>query len=458
METGRSRQGTAHSIFSGKGKVKHMQIPGRAISRKKFLKIGGAGLAGAALLGTAGCGGDDQSGQNAIGWQAIPAYSLQATDQARVDYIESAISSWEESNEFGINPLVTSADVTAAMSRLLEQASQGRAPDIAQIDSYIFPRFYDSAQPIDEYLGDISMDGYFPFAREAMTGGNSGSVRGLQFTTDVRVLYYRKDLISAPPASWDEVLEVGQDLKGQGLAPYLFPAGRDEATVTTSLYPYFWAQGGRLVDEEGNPIFAEGENREAMLNSLEFIRECVETGITPKRVTSYGQETDLNGDVASGQTGMFLGGNWQVGLLKEIMGADQFVSQWGVAPIPSMQGGDNHATTAGGWVWGLFAEEEQQQRAAVDFLKAAFVSREGMASWCNVGGYLPPRQSVFDIPEYEGNEYTDTFREHLNKFARNRPPSESYQSISTALQVAVSTVVSGEASPETALQDAASSV
>ena len=35
------------------------------MSRRNFLKIGGAGLAGAALLGTAGCGGG--GGQQASG-------------------------------------------------------------------------------------------------------------------------------------------------------------------------------------------------------------------------------------------------------------------------------------------------------------------------------------------------------------------------------------------------------
>ncbi len=33
----------------------------RKISRKNFLRIGGAGVAGAALMGMAGCGGESQS-------------------------------------------------------------------------------------------------------------------------------------------------------------------------------------------------------------------------------------------------------------------------------------------------------------------------------------------------------------------------------------------------------------
>jgi multiple sugar transport system substrate-binding protein len=434
-----------------------MSIAKRVVSRREFLRLGGVGVAGAVLLASVGCRGDGRPGENAIRWQAIPAYSLQAPDENRVEYLRNAISDWEESSGYAIDPIVTSSDVTEAMALLLEQASQNRAPDIAMVDSYIFPRFYDFVQPIGEHVDDVPLSDYFPFAREVMIEPD-GEVKGLQFTTDVRVMYYRRDLISTPPTSWAELLRAGQDLLSEGLTPYLFPAGRDEATVTTSLFPYFWAQGGELTDADGTPVFGEGENREAMLNSLGFIQECVESGITPQRVTDYAKETDLNGDVASGRTAMFLGGNWQVNLLKEIIGAEQFVSQWGVAPVPSIEGGDHHATTAGGWVWGVLAADEEKQRAGVDFLNTAFVSDQGMAGWCSVGGYLPPRQSVFEVPDYRGNEYTDTFREHLNKYARNRPAAEIYQDISTALQVAVGQVVSRDASPEQALETAVRSV
>jgi multiple sugar transport system substrate-binding protein len=42
---------------------------GRGLSRRDFLKMGGAGLAGAALLGTAGCGGGgSDSGELTLSW------------------------------------------------------------------------------------------------------------------------------------------------------------------------------------------------------------------------------------------------------------------------------------------------------------------------------------------------------------------------------------------------------
>jgi multiple sugar transport system substrate-binding protein len=39
---------------------------GAELSRKEFLRLGGAGLAGAALLGTAGCGGGAEGGGNEL--------------------------------------------------------------------------------------------------------------------------------------------------------------------------------------------------------------------------------------------------------------------------------------------------------------------------------------------------------------------------------------------------------
>jgi len=45
-----------------------MFVDKRRMSRREFLRLGGAGLAGAGLLlGGAGCGGGEGSGENAIG-------------------------------------------------------------------------------------------------------------------------------------------------------------------------------------------------------------------------------------------------------------------------------------------------------------------------------------------------------------------------------------------------------
>jgi multiple sugar transport system substrate-binding protein len=421
-------------------------------------------LVGSLLL--SGCGNSEEKEDTAkqankeivLDWVAHPAYSLQSSDPKRVEYLTNSIEEFENSNaNVKIEPNVLSSNIPEAMAKLLEQASQGRAPDIAQIDSYIFPRYVEYLQPLDELLEEhgITIDDFFPFAQQTMTGPD-GKIYGIQFTTDTRVLYYRKDLVKTPPTSWDDLLEIGSELKGQGYDTLLFPGGRGEGMTVTSFLPFFWAQGGKLVDEEGNAVFGEGENREAALNTLSFIEKLVNEGLTAKRVANYGSESDLNSEVAAGKVAMFLGGNWQVNQLRDILGEEEF-SKWAVAPIPQFEGAEAK-TTAGGWTWGIFTEDPEEQKAAVEFLASTFVGDEGMANWTTIGGYLPTRKSVYELEGYEKNEFTETFKDHLNKYAQNRPSAPVYSDISAQLQIAVSSVVSGGKTPEEALDEAWTSV
>jgi multiple sugar transport system substrate-binding protein len=150
----------------------------RRVSRREFLRLGGAGLAGAGLLlGGVGCGGGEGTGENALGWQAIPSYSPQAPDKKRVDYLNQSISGWEEAyGEFTIDSLISSSDVTVAMARLLKQANEHRTPDIAQIDSYVFPRFYEYVYHLDGYLEETGVtNDYFPFIESLMLGDGASS-------------------------------------------------------------------------------------------------------------------------------------------------------------------------------------------------------------------------------------------------------------------------------------------
>jgi multiple sugar transport system substrate-binding protein len=387
-------------------------------------------------------------------WLAHPAYSLQSPTEARVEYLKGKIDEFEAGNEgFKIQGEVLSSNIPEAMARLLEQASQGRAPHIAQIDGYILPRFYDYLQPLDELFENAGLDieDFFPFAQDVMKGPN-GEILGIQFTTDTRVLYYNTELVKTAPQTWDEVFELAESLSADGYETLMLPAGRGEGAVVTSILPLFWAQGGHLVDEEGNAVFGKGENKEYMLNVLNFFYDGVKKGVIPQRTANYGSESDLNAEVATGQVAMFMGGNWQINQLRDVLSEDEY-AKWAIAPLPQLNA-DQSATSAGGWAWGIFTEDPAEQEAAFDFLLRTFVGDEGMAQWTTVGGYLPTRISIYDHEDFAGNEYTAVFKEHLEGFAQTRPSATVYPDISSQLQVAISNVVSGNKTPEEALEEA----
>src|SRR5690606_34014905 len=71
-------------------------------------------------------------------------------------------------------------------------------------------------------------------------------------------LYYRTDLISEPPNTWDEVLELARQFSQaqnpDSPTPYgLAFDGVVGETLPETFYNFMWAFGGEIVDEEGNP-------------------------------------------------------------------------------------------------------------------------------------------------------------------------------------------------------------
>jgi multiple sugar transport system substrate-binding protein len=416
-------------------------------TRRSLLRVAGLSAA-AGLLPACSSGGDRQT----VSWQAIPSYSLQGTDPKRVGYLKQQRAAYEAGSGYRLDPQVTVSDTSAAMAKLLLQASQQRAPDISQVDGYMFGRTARYARPIDAQLAaaGLRLDDWFPSLRAIMTGGGS-VVRGLQFTTDVRVLYYRKDLVPSPPATWDELLSVARPLAAEG--KYVtFPAGRSEGAVNTTLWPQFWAQDGELFDSSGSPAFGSGNGYEAMRNALRVVRQLIRAGVSPDRIATFGSEDNQNADVVAGRVAMFIGGNWQAAALNNLLSTKDFFTRFGVAPIPSITG--RHVTSAGGWVWGGFTGDDRKLDAGIDWVMRTFVSDVGMASWCSLGGYLPPRQSVYDHPKYARNPFTPIFRQHLADYARGRPGARKYLEVSNSMQIALSSVAAGDADPEQALDDA----
>ncbi len=421
--------------------------PATAFSRRSLLQLAGLGAAALALPGCS------SASPSAVTWQAIPSYSLQSSDPKRAGYLKDQLGKFQSGRSLSITSEVTSADTAAAMSKLLLQASQRRAPDISQVDGYVFGRMASYAQPLTRQMATakLHLDDWIPSLRPIMTAGGN-EVKALQFTSDVRVLYYRKDLVAKPPATWDELIALGKPLADRGFVT-LFPGGRSEGAVTTALWPQLWNQGAELFDSAGQPAFASGSGYDAMRASLEVVQKLVRTGVSPSRVANFGAEDKANSDVVAGRVAMFLGGSWQAAALNNTLPKKDFFTTWGVAPIPSISG-EKHVTSAGGWVWAGFTDDQTHLDFGVEWVIKAFVSDEGMAAWCTAGGYLPPRQAIYDRPDFKQNPFTPIFRDHLTRYARTRPGDRKYLEVSNSMQIALSAVASGATGADEALDQA----
>jgi len=387
-------------------------------------------------------------------WVIAPHYHQSAYESRNITW-SKLYSSWVTKHpnvKINITP-IPGAQIHEMMMKLLQMAATGRAPDIAEVDSFFVPRFVlaGTLEPLNEFLTEEEINDFFEFTRNVVTD-KEGNVRALWWDTDLRALYYRKDLVPTPPRTWDELITVASKIsKERGIAGYLYNGGRWEATVFDNI-AMFWAQGGRLVDETGKPVFNEGENREYMLDLLRFLKRTVDSGASPQRVANIKQYDDMNAEAKAGTVAMFLGGNWQIRQLKEILPPEEF-EKWDVALIPQKRA-DIASTGTGGWTFGIFTKDPVKKREAFKFLWDCYASRDAMAQACKAGGYLPTRMSVYkDFYFFRADPWNQKWAEML-KYGRARPGFPIYPTISEQLQIAIGEVLTGMKSPEKALDDA----
>ena len=337
-------------------------------------------------------------------------------------------------------------------AKLMMAAANHRLPDVASIDSFWVPLFMEGKhiQPLDPYWPKEDRDDFLPFTIDTLSDA-AGHVYGLWHGTDCRVLYYRKDLVPKPPQTWDELISVASRIaREKKISGYVFNAGRWEGSVFDHL-PMFWGQGGELVDAKGEAIFGLPPNRDKMIRVLQFMRDTVTKGASPSSVLANNDYQQLSSAAISGDTAMFLGGSWQLRDLEPSLSKEQF-ALWDVAPIPQREAGVV-ATGAGGWIWVSFAKEPAKQRAVTELIRFIESSKNvGVIS--QLAHQLPARRSVYQqFPFFSQDPFHARFGEWLAG-AHARPAVLIYPTISEQLQLAIGYAVSGDKTPEQAVDGA----
>ncbi|MEJ7841821.1 MAG: extracellular solute-binding protein [Rubrobacter sp.] len=408
-----------------------------------------------------GCGGGgglltlDRIGRedapNTMTLQLNNSYTHQSSTPSWADGFERLFTKFAEDHpDWKLElKIVPDEQATQAQARLLEQARAGRAPDCANVDSFVIAQFIDqdALQPLDQYFDQEEIDGFFPFVEDVVVG-DDGKLYAYWWATDLRLLYRRTDLVPEAPRTWDELIQAAKEAeqKDPKVDGYLFNGGRWEGTVFDNL-AHFWSQGGELVDEQGKPIFNEGQNREYMLNTMEFLKEAVDSGASPKRVATIVDYGEFESAAQAQSVAMFQGGDFQYPTLEETLPPEEF-KKYEVSPLPAMREGQE-ATGTGGWTMGAFSDDPKKVEMCAEFTKDVFVG-EGN----EVTGQLPTNPELFDTLDKFQDPIYDTFREGL-KAGEARPGVPVYPEISNQLQIAIGTVLTGEATPEEALDNAA---
>jgi multiple sugar transport system substrate-binding protein len=163
-------------------------------------------------LAFAGCGSGDElmtiarvgraDAPKVLKLQINASYSPQASTPSIAKGFRQLFVDWaKEHPEWRLDLNIIGGNMTTTeQARLLEKARVGTAPDCANVDSFTIPLFIEQGvlQPLDKYFTKEQLGDLFPNVRKVMTGPD-GHVYAWWWSTDLRVLYRRTDLVPEAP-------------------------------------------------------------------------------------------------------------------------------------------------------------------------------------------------------------------------------------------------------------------
>jgi raffinose/stachyose/melibiose transport system substrate-binding protein len=161
--------------------------------------------------------------------------------------------------------------------------------------------------------------------------------------TSVAVIFYDKQIFEkynlTPPTSWDELLQVVDTLKSNGIAPFSLA---NKTKWTSSMYYMY------LVDRLGGPeVFAKAANRlpggsfedPVFVQAGQMVQDLVERGGFIEGFNGLDYDTGQSRmPMYAGQAAMELMGTWEIGnFLAE--NPDFYQNDLGFFPFPAVEGG-----------------------------------------------------------------------------------------------------------------------
>ena len=417
---------------------------GGGMSRKDFLRMGGAGLAGTALFGSgamAGCGGGGAGGDDII-------FSWGPDDTGVLPKLISAFN--EQSSGFKVRFREMPSDTGEYFDQLRTQFQAG-ANDIDVIGGdVIWPAQFAG----NGYIADLSdrfadSDQFLPGPMEAMRFENG--IYGVPWYTDAGLLYYRQDLLedagfSEPPKTWDEMAE--QATKTQQDADvqfgFVFQGAEYEGGVCNGL-EYIWTHGGNVLDPE-DPGRVVVESPESIAG-LTTQRAMIEDGITTRAVLQY-LEDESHGAFVRGDSVFLRNWPYVYALLSDPAQSEIKPDQVGVAPLP-VQGGQS-ASALGGWNFFINASSEKQDQAW-EFI-SWMTEPEQLKRNALEGSRLPVRRELYEDDEILNNVPVARLgKEVIIQKSRPRPVSPVYSDISLEMAEKFNASLAGEMTPEEAI-------
>lgn len=341
---------------------------------------------------------------------------------------------------------------------VVRMVAEGRAPDLALIDSVWVPEMaaIGFLWPLEDLDVDGLERGYASDVLEPLNEVNryEGKTYGMHAEADIAGMWYRRDHLDAlglaPPQTWQELADVAESVKqsrGTGHPPIAMPGGARAGEATTyCLFALLASNGAQMLDDEGITL-----DDIRTVQALRFLRQLVARGLMASDVVGFdhGRPVRL---LAGGQTTFSFGGSYEAAALASL-GDTTLAGVWerfGFVPVPAGPAG-TPAVLAGGMAYVIF-RQAARPKAAMEFLKH-LLSDGPLATLAHRTGQIPPRRSA--VAQVAAAIPFVAATAAMLRHASVRPATVEHVRVSAQLQTMLTGVLTGRLGPASAAERSA---
>jgi multiple sugar transport system substrate-binding protein len=343
----------------------------------------------------------------------------------------------------------------------LAQRSPETAPDVFYEDTFKVRADVEAGYllKLDEHLQ--KWDDWKQFSEGAKAAGRAddGGIYAVPLGTDTRAIWYNKTVLQKAgipipwePRTWQEILDTARKIKANdpSVVPFNMYAGKGtgEGTVMQSFYELLYGTGAALYDEKDRKWVVGSQG---FTDSLTFLKTLYDEGlaVTPAEALDANVWKKVFGEwLPQGKMGATVEGSyapsfWQPGGSYEWPG---YATEMGVARFPTQNGQEpGGVSMSGGWTLAVGAGTAEPD-LAFKFLTTALNKKNALAFDIN-SSQIAVRADVAADPAYQSaNPFIKEVSE-LVDVTHYRPATSDYPRISTAVQVATESVITGKQSP-----------
>jgi multiple sugar transport system substrate-binding protein len=376
--------------------------------------------------------------------------------------LDPAIAQFEQETGEKVVQVIVPKDID---QRLVVDFAGGAASDVVVYDSYRTSEYTESG-----YLADLTAyaeawddwGSYFGSLQTIST--IDGSVRGIPNYTDVRMLWYNREVferagIAQPwePKSWADMLDAAEKIKAAAPEveyPLYFPVGTKMGEATTMQGFYMALLGADTPEGERNRLrdWNEGKwvgDSPAIRKVLGLYQDIFVNKSLSARELYY--TPDIWGDARrafiAGNIGILAGGSWEYRGIWRTMGEDKPLSDvdalmaWTPFPGDGTDGAPAFANISGGWNFGV--SEQSTQKDLAWKLIETILDGPRYAAWVAEQGRVAVRRDALEAPEYKADAFLSSLSPLLES-TTGRDTYPGYSSVSAFIQEATGSVIDGQ--------------